>query len=199
MRTPPVPSDTAPTDDQQGVSSSFALIKTRLKKARREGFSVSQHDVVIESISAAVAASGRPKFAKLMSMLGPQTGLVVWTLDELGRDAADVLRTVQKVTDRGADVYCLEVSDDELTLDRRIMATLKAVTDLDRTAAKARGLAEERGKGVAGGRVGRPASLDDDTQSKVRTSLATGEKVTELARRYNTSRQTIMRIRNASK
>ncbi len=73
------------------------------------------------------------------------------------------------------------------------MAALEHLIEAERTQAKAKGL------GVAGGRIGRPPSLDEATQAAVRTDLDAGDTVAAVARRYNTSHQTIIRVRDARK
>ncbi len=47
-----------------------------------------------------------------------------------------------------------------------------------------------------GKQLGRPASLSADQQHIVRERIASGETISAIARQFNTSRQTIMRIRN---
>ena len=77
------------------------------------------------------------------------------------------------------------------------MATLEALAELDRATGKIRDLADSLGRGVGGARVGRPPSLDDQTKAQVLASLARGTTVSAVARRFNTSRQTVLRIRDA--
>jgi len=48
-----------------------------------------------------------------------------------------------------------------------------------------------------GATLGRPASLTVAQQEAVRAALQAGASVSELAREYDTSRQTIMRVRDA--
>ena len=45
---------------------------------------------------------------------------------------------------------------------------------------------------------GRPATLDAEQRDAVRAGLAAGVSVSELAKRHGTSRQTIMRVRDAA-
>ena len=45
--------------------------------------------------------------------------------------------------------------------------------------------------------LGRPATLGNEEQQAVLAALGAGDSVSELARHYGTSRQTIMRIRDA--
>ena len=50
----------------------------------------------------------------------------------------------------------------------------------------------------AGGTIlGRPAVLDDGQREVVRSGLAAGATVSALAKQFGTSRQTIMRVRDA--
>jgi putative DNA-invertase from lambdoid prophage Rac len=49
---------------------------------------------------------------------------------------------------------------------------------------------------AAGAVLGRPATLDEGQREVVRRELERGISVSELARRYGTSRQTVMRARD---
>lgn len=195
VRIDPVPMSAEPPDPRRLLPSALGITRAHLSKARREGFGVHRRDAVTERISSAVAASGRPKFMKLLQKLGPNTGLVVWRLDGLGRDAADILKTIRKVHARGAEVICMDVYQDDI--NSTVMNTLEAISKLERSNAKTLKAASSLGRGVVGGRIGRPQSLDSETQIKVLASLKAGETVSAVARRYNTSRQTIMRMRDA--
>jgi putative DNA-invertase from lambdoid prophage Rac len=46
--------------------------------------------------------------------------------------------------------------------------------------------------------LGRPASLEESQREAVRKELRQGASVSDLARRYGTSRQTVMRARDAT-
>lgn len=182
---------TDPAVSQDPASSDLSLAQARIRKARQEGFNVHRQDVIIEGVSERVTALGRPKFMKLLRRLRPQDGLIVLRFDELGRDAADILSTVRKVKERRAELYCLAVSDEELRYAKDVMTTLKALAKLDQNTVKT--------KRVGHPGVGRPSSLNEDARIKVQAGLAAGEKITDLARRFDTSRQTIMRIRDTTK
>ncbi|AIV63741.1 resolvase-like protein [Burkholderia pseudomallei] len=45
--------------------------------------------------------------------------------------------------------------------------------------------------------MGRPAALTKQQQDEVRQQLGKGASVASIAKRYNTSRQTIMRVRDS--
>ena len=199
IRTDPVPMGADQTVTRQLWRSDLAKTRAHLRQARLNGFTVHRRNAVTERVNAAVAASGRTKFVKLLRKLGPGTGLVVWKLDGLGRDAADILKTIAKVRACGAEIYCMDLYNEDISENVSLMKALEAVATLDRMTGKTRRVADALGRGVAGGRIGRPPSLDDATQAKVRACLKDGETVSNAARRFNTSRQTIIRIRDASR
>jgi len=195
IRTDPVPEGAESSVRRQHRKSDLAQTRAHLKEARRNHFNIDRRNAVTEQVSAALAASGRPQFVKLLRKLGPYTGLVVWHLDGLGRDATDILRTIDKVRAQGAEIYCMDVHIDDMSRDEASMRMLRFMADLERKTGKTLGIP---GRGPAGGRIGRPPSLDDATKAQVRASLAKGDTVSEVARRFNTSRQTVLRIRDAS-
>lgn len=199
IRADPDPIDAEPMTKEARKGRDLSLARSHLAMARGDGFNPERRDKVLERVSALVAASGRPKFNQLMRKLGPSTRLVVWRLDGLGRDAADVLKTIRMVNGKGAVVHCVELAKDDLFDSPNVIATLAALARLDRKTADVRGAMGALGRGAAGGRIGRPPTLDEQTQDAVRTRLAAGEAVAALARRYNTSRQTILRIRSSTK
>jgi putative DNA-invertase from lambdoid prophage Rac len=57
------------------------------------------------------------------------------------------------------------------------------------------GLHRARSEGIA---FGRPALLDEDQRAAVRLALEAGASVSAVARRFVTSRQTVMRARDAA-
>lgn len=176
-----------------------ATIRTHVKAARSDGFTVHSRYAVSERVGASVAASGRPKLMALIRQLKPGDALVVYTLDGMGRDAADVLNTIRLIHEKEAEPFCASLGRDEnLYNDAEFIDIMNAVAALEGIVDKERTQARANGLGAAGGRIGRPPSLDEETQTKVRASLEAGETIATVARRYNTSRQTIMRVRDAT-
>ena len=177
-----------------------ATIRKHTEAARADGFTVHSRLAVSERVGASVAASGRPKLMRLIRDLRPSDALIVYTLDGFGRDASDILKTIRLIHEMEAEPFCASLgtkenlfNDNEFRSALEAMAALERLTEAERKQAKAKGL------GVAGGRIGRPPSLDEATQAAVRTDLDAGDTVAAVARRYNTSHQTILRIRDARK
>jgi putative DNA-invertase from lambdoid prophage Rac len=78
------------------------------------------------------------------------------------------------------------------------MGVINAVAQFERDLLIERtqsGLARAKAEGTA---LGRPAVLDDVQRNAVRAGLAAGASVSALARQFGTSRQTVMRVRDAA-
>ena len=164
------------------------------------GFSVNQRRIVAESISGSVAASERPEFSRLLDRLEPGDVLIVTKLDRLGRNAMDVRSTVERLAADGVRVHCLALGGVDLTSagGKMTMAVLTAVTEFERDLLIERtraGIARARAEGKV---MGRPPALTKVQQTEAIRRLADGVSVSQLARDYNTTRQSIMRVRDKS-
>nr|WP_294557650.1 recombinase family protein [uncultured Rhodopila sp.] len=100
----------------------------------------------------------------------------------------------------GVRVHCLQLGGADLTsaAGRMVMTVIGAMAQFERDLLIERTQAGlERAK-VEGATLGRPRTLDAAQRAAVRTAVASGKSVSELARQYETSRQTIMRVRDAA-
>ena len=183
-------------DGQSRLKADQAKIRKDVRAVRRYGLSVHSRLAITERVGANVAASGRPKLMALIRRLKPTDSLSVHTLDGFGRDAADILKTVRRISEKGAEPFCASLdSDYNLMNDDGFIPVMELVAALDQLKAAER--KQATGRGVKGGRLGRAPSLDEATQNAVRADLDAGLTVAAVARRYNTSRQTLMRVRDA--
>ena len=115
-----------------------------------------------------------------------------------GRDAIDVSTTVKALAEMGVRVYCLALGGADLTSSAgtMTMTVLNAVAQFERDLLIERtqsGLKRAKSEGKA---LGRPSTLSDKQKQDVRDDLATGMSVSAIARKFMTSRQTIMRVRD---
>jgi putative DNA-invertase from lambdoid prophage Rac len=133
-----------------------------------------------------------------MERLEADDVLIVTKLDRLGRNAMDVTATVDQLSKLGVRVYCLALGGADLTsaAGRMTMQVINAVAQFERDLLIERTQAGLERARAAGTLLGRPNVLDEDQQAAVRASLQAGLSVSELARKYATSRQTIMRVRS---
>ncbi|ONC33342.1 DNA invertase [Burkholderia pseudomallei] len=179
------------------VSTTDQTAANQLREIEVAGFSVDKRRVVTESISGSVSANQRPGFAQLLLKMEEGDVLIVTKLDRLGRNAMDVRATVEALAERGIRIHCLALGGVDLTsaAGRMTMQVLNAVAEFERDL-----LIERTQSGIARARVegktlGRPAALTKQQQMEVRHLLSEGASVAGLAKRYGTSRQTIMRVR----
>jgi putative DNA-invertase from lambdoid prophage Rac len=181
------------------VSTTGQTTANQIQEIEAAGFSVEPHRVHSETVSGSSAIEQRPVFMKLMDKLERDDVLIVTKLDRLGRNAIDVASTIEKLASLGVRVHCLALGGVDLTSSagRMTMSVIVAVAQFERDLLIERtqsGLQRARDANTT---FGRPASLDDTARRTVQAKLADGASVSALAREYQTSRQTIMRARDA--
>jgi putative DNA-invertase from lambdoid prophage Rac len=181
------------------VSSESQTTDNQLQEIAAAGFAVDQRRVIAETISGSVAASERLGFGKLVDKLEAGDVLVVTKLDRLGRNAMDVRSTIEALQGLGVRVHCLALGGMDLTsaAGKMTMGVIAAVAEFERDLLIERtqaGLARAKAEGKS---LGRPSALKASQVQQVCSRLAAGESVASLARAFETSRQTIMRVRDS--
>ena len=181
------------------VSTAGQTTENQVREIDAAGFKVDPRRVVSETVSGSSAIDQRPGFMRLLDKLEADDVLIVTKMDRLGRNAIDVATTVDRLAAIGVRVHCLALGGVDLTspAGRMTMGVINAVAQFERDLLIERTQAGlERAK-AEGATLGRPASLDDATRHAVRLALASGASVSALAKEHGTSRQTIMRARDA--
>ena len=181
------------------VSTAGQTTDNQLQEIKAAGFKVEPRRVVTETISGNVATSQRRGFTRLLDRLEPGDVLVVTKLDRLGRNVMDVGSTVAKLAELGVRVHCLALGGVDLTSStgKLTMNVINAVAEFERDLLIERtqaGLSRAKAEGKT---LGRPPSLTDDQRRVVERRLEEGATVSALARAFKTSRNTIMRVRDA--
>jgi len=164
------------------------------------GFKVTPQRTIVETVSGSVATSERPGFGLLLNKLEEGDVLVVTKLDRLGRNAMDVRGTVEALAGMGVRVNCLALGNMDLTspAGKMTMGVINAVAEFERDLLIERtqaGLSRAKAEGKT---LGRRPSLDEGQMLKVLSRLKAGEAIAAVAREFDTSRQTIMRVRDAA-
>lgn len=182
------------------VSTTDQTTENQVQEIANAGFAVDPKRVIEETILGSVAASERPGFGKLADKLEEGDVLVVTKLDRLGRNAMDVRASVEALAGMGVKVHCLALGGMDLTSStgKLQMGVLAAVAEFERDLLIERtqaGLARAKAEGKP---IGRPSSLTSQQVAAVRARLTAGESVAALARAFDTSRQTIMRLRDTA-
>jgi putative DNA-invertase from lambdoid prophage Rac len=182
------------------VSTSGQTTENQLREINAAGFRIEPRRVVSETISGNSAIEQRPGFMKLTDRLERDDVLIVTKMDRLGRNAIDVATIVEKLATIGVRVYCLALGGVDLAspAGRMTMGVINHVAQFERDLLIERtqsGLRRARDEGTV---FGRPPTLDETQREEIRTELASGASISELARRYGTSRQTVMRVRDTA-
>lgn len=182
------------------VSSIEQTTDNQVHEIAAAGFNLSPQRIIAETVSGSVAAQEREGFGKLLNKLEAGDVLVVTKLDRLGRNAMDVRSTVEMLAGMGVKVHCLALGGVDLTspAGKMTMAVISAVAEFERDLLIERtqaGLSRAKASGKA---LGRPQSLSAGQVEEVKENLSRGLPVAAIARDFRTSRQTVMRIRDAA-
>lgn len=182
------------------VSTSDQTTENQVQEIAAAGFSVTPQRTIAETVSGSVAASERKGFGQLLNKLEAGDVLVVTKLDRLGRNAMDVRATVEALTGMGVRVHCLALGGVDLTspAGKMTMGVIAAVAEFERDLLIERTQAGLSRAVAEGKTLGRKPSLSKAQAQEVLKRLEAGEAVAALARDYDTSRTTIMRIRDAA-
>jgi putative DNA-invertase from lambdoid prophage Rac len=181
------------------VSTAGQTTDNQVLEIESAGFKVEPRRIITETISGSVAIAQREGFTRLLDKLEAGDVLVVTKLDRLGRNAMDVSATITKLAELGVRVHCLALGGVDLTSStgKLTMQVINAVAEFERDLLVERtqaGLIRAKAEGKT---LGRPSSLTDDQRRDVEQRLVAGASVSTLAREFKTSRQTIMRVRDA--
>lgn len=182
------------------VSTADQTTDNQVQEIGAAGFNVIASRTIVETVSGSVAAAERAGFCQLLNKLEDGDVLVVTKLDRLGRNAMDVRATVEGLSGMGVRVHCLALGGVDLTspAGKMTMSVIAAVAEFERDLLVERtqaGLARAKAEGKS---LGRPSSLSELQSQSVRQRIKAGDSVAALAREFQTSRQTIMRARDAA-
>lgn len=178
-----------------------STLEQNTENQRREivaaGFGVEPQRIIEEQISGSVAAAERPEFRRLLDRMENGDVLIVTKLDRLGRNAIDIRKTVERLALSGIRVHCLALGGVDLTspAGKMTMQVISAVAEFERDLLLERtqsGIARAR---EAGKRFGRPPVLNDEQKCRVLELIKSGNSISAIAREFNTSRQTILRVK----
>ncbi len=180
------------------VSTLDQTPKNQIRVIETAGFAIEPYRIVSETISGSMAIAQRIGFSRLLDKMEKGDVLIVTKLDRLGRDAIDVSTTVTKLEEIGIRVHCLALGGVDLTSSagKMTMGVINAVAQFERDLLIERtqsGLARAKAEGKP---LGRPSALSGDQQMLVRDKIQKGETISAIARHFDTSRQTIMRVRD---
>ena len=173
--------------------------ENQIKEIKEAGFTIEPHRIITETVSGSMPISRRKGFTRLLDKMEKGDILIVTKLDRLGRDAIDVSITVVKLEKLGIKVHCLALGGVDLTSSagKMTMGVINAVAQFERDLLIERtqsGLARAKSNGKT---LGRPKVFSESQRKQILQQLQEGSTIAAIARNFNTSRQTIMRIRGS--
>lgn len=183
------------------VSTVEQTVENQVLEIRAAGFDIEPQRIISETVSGNVDASRRTEFQRLLDRLEPGDTLVVSKIDRLGRNMIDVASTIEVLKAAGVRLHCLALSGTDLTSSSGtlIMTVIAAIAQFERDQLVERTQAGLQRAKAGGKRLGRPQALNDMQKRSVRTELDAGKTVSEVARRFQVSRATVLRIRDADR
>ena len=179
------------------VSTLEQTTENQRREIEAAGFAIRPQRLIEEHISGSVAASERPGFIRLLDRMENGDVLIVTKLDRLGRNAMDIRKTVEQLASSDIRVHCLALGGVDLTsaAGRMTMQVISAVAGVGRGLVLERthsGIARAK---AAGKRFGRPSALNEEQQLTVIARINAGISISAIAREFNTTRQTILRVK----
>ncbi|MHA3675553.1 recombinase family protein [Yersinia enterocolitica] len=182
-----------------------STLEQNTENQRREieaaGFAIRPQRLIEEHISGSVAARERPGFMRLLDRMESGDVLIVTKLDRLGRNAIDIRQTVEFLAASEIRVHCLALGGVDLTSSagKMTMQVISAVAEFERDLLLERthsGIARAK---AAGKRFGRPPALNEEQKQTVIQLINAGSSISAIARQFNTTRQTILRVKAQQK
>jgi len=175
------------------VSTSEQTTENQLSAIKQHGYKVPASRVVSETISGGVPTASRKEFSKLVEKLEAGDELIVLKIDRLGRDAIDVLSTVNKLTEMGVRVVSLDLPVPDLSKPegKMMLGMFSVFAEFEKNRLRERtqeSLDRLKAEGV---KLGRPEATE--TTEKVRQCKAMGLSQSGAADHLGLSVRTIKR------
>jgi len=180
------------------VSTIEQETENQIQEIESAGFTIQPHRIITETISGSMPIVRRKGFSRLLDKMEKGDVLIVTKMDRLGRDAIDVSAIVAKLEQIGIKVHCLALGGVDLTSSagKMTMGVINNVAQFERDLLIERtqsGLNRAKSNGKT---LGRPNVLSDSQKKQATQQLQSGKPIASIAREFNVSRQTIMRIRD---
>lgn len=148
-----------------------------------------------EGVSGSVPAKQRPAFASMLAAVKKGDICIVTALDRLGRDAEDILNTVNTFEKMGVGVCILALGNTDITsvMGKAFVIMLSALAEMERNAIKERTLhamARVKADGIF---VGRPPVIDPVLLVDMVEAQKAGLSLEEMSGKFGHNKMTISR------
>jgi DNA invertase Pin-like site-specific DNA recombinase len=139
--------------------------------------------------------TARPQLEACLKSLREGDTFVVWRLDRLGRNLADLVRLIAELETRRIHFESLtEKIETHSPAGKLVFHVFAALAEFERNLIRERTVAGLKAARARGRRGGRPAKLSAKEIKTIRTLLKTADiPVTEIAARFGVARSTLYR------
>jgi len=183
------------------VSTDEQTADNQLLEIKQAGYAVdARYWFADEGVSGKVPAMERPQFVKMLEKIREGETLVVSKIDRLGRDAVDVLLTVNRLQEMGVKVIVLQLGNVDLTspAGKMMLTMLSAVAEMERALIVERTKAGQARAWAEGKTKGRPSKTSQEQRQEILAKLQQNVSVSAVAREYGISRASVIAIRDAT-
>lgn len=134
----------------------------------------------------------REVLSLILDMIGDGDKLVVWKLDRLARNMADLTQIVEKLEKKGAHLEILDQAIDTSTATgKAFLQMLGVFAEFETNLRKERQMAGIKVALDKGVKFGRRATLTEEDKVEIREKKKGGMNPTDLSKEYGVSRATI--------
>src|ERR1700694_1447348 len=151
--------------------------------------------VYTDKLSGASARAQRPGLAALLDYAREGDAIVVIGIDRLGRNAAEVMKTIRELGERGIVLRSLrEGIDTSNATGRMVAGVLASLAELELELGRERRTAAREARKARGQAIGRPKALDKSKADLAARMHTSGEPVSVIGKTLGVSRATIYRV-----
>lgn len=140
--------------------------------------------------------TARPQLEACLKSLREGDTLVVWRLDRLGRNLADLVRLIAELETRQVNFESLtEKIETRSPAGKLVFHVFAALAEFERNLIRERTVAGLKAARARGRKGGRPPKLSTKEVKTIRALLKTAEiPVAEIAKRFGIARSTLYRV-----
>lgn len=180
----------------------YARVSTDDQRLDLQIAALTNAGVALEAIytdkASGAAGKKRPGLVAAFKDLRQGDILVVWKLDRLGRNLAELIQTINRAREKGANFRCLTQQIDTTTpMGVLIFHIFGAIAEFERELIRERTIAGLAVAAAQGRKGGRRPSLHEADIAKVRGLLSAGKSVSQVARETRISKTTIYKWKPA--
>lgn len=137
----------------------------------------------------------RPELQKMLESLRPGDTIIIWKLDRLSRSLSDLLKIIDKLAKKEADLKCLtEPVDTTSPAGKMMVHLIGAFAEFERAQLKARTKAGLEAAAKRGKHPGRPKKMSAEQEGEAVKMINAGKSKSEVARIFSVNPSTISRL-----